>query len=228
MARVDMTLNPLVLFNLEFAGKTKIDLTHSDTLLTDICWDSSARTLSDLQARYLELREINTGFHMAPVEKWIQSKVVAPLRQAMANYILSNYLSTIALCGMAAEMIAMLIYDMLHELRESIPEVDRSKLIPFAQFERKGQKGRVDHIMRMQCIPINLRVPFDTVREVRRSYLHFYTKDISDLKRDALKCYRACCVLVSSILPHHFTGQGFQLSPALLEYLKKKGIARDE
>ena len=86
MARIDMTLNPLVLFNLEFAGKTKIDLTNSDTLLTDICWDSSARTLSDLQARYLELRE-------------------------------------------------------------SIPEVDRSKLIPFAQFERKCQKGRVDHII---------------------------------------------------------------------------------
>lgn len=121
MARMNLTLNPLVLFNIEFADKSGgTDLNDSNTLLDDLGWDPTARTVTHLQDRYKELRTVNRDFHMAPAEKWIQSKVIAPLRQAMANYVLSNYLSTIALCGMAAEMEVMLIYDIILTLKDKL------------------------------------------------------------------------------------------------------------
>ncbi len=40
MAKVDLTLNPLVLWNMEFADKvTDINLRDVDTLLNDIGWN---------------------------------------------------------------------------------------------------------------------------------------------------------------------------------------------
>ncbi|MCK4543859.1 MAG: hypothetical protein KAU17_16625 [Spirochaetales bacterium] len=153
MSKVNLTLNPLVFFNMEFADQVSdIDLRDVDTILKDIGGDPEAITLSDCQARYQELREVDKGFVMAPAEKWIQLKVIAPLRQAKANYILSNYLSTIALCGMTAEMASMLIYDMMLVLSDRISESDQAKLTTFQKFQRKGQQNRIDHLMDFECV----------------------------------------------------------------------------
>ena len=228
MATADVTLNPLVLFKLEFADNDEnIDLGDIDTLLYDLGWDDKARSINDVRDRYEDIRKISRGFNVAPAEDRIQSKVISTVRQAIANYVLSNYLSTIALCGMAAEMVAMLAYDMICVLKDMISESDVQKMISFTRFEGMPQAKRIEYLTTFQNVESRAKIPFDRIRKLRNRYLHRYTQDMKQVKRDALVSYRCIFSLVKCVLPHQLTKDGIAFAPFLLEYMKRKGTARD-
>jgi hypothetical protein len=234
MAVSDITLNPLSLFNIEVSVQgfvpiePKVNLYNSNTLLHDISWDDNARTVSAVKKRYKELLEIDSAFRVAPAEKRILTKIISPLRQAKANYVLSNYLSTITLCGMAGEMIAMLLYDMFIELKRNLSPSDHARLRKFKTFQRMGQDRRVAHLSEFDCVGAGVEEPFAALCRIRRDYLHFYLHGFENLKRDAKECYRNAFLLLNSALPHRLHKNRIEFSPHVLEYLKKKGTARED
>ena len=70
----------------------------------------------------------------------------------MANYVLSNYLSTIALCGLVGETIAVLLYDMFRTHRKKLHPPDQKGLMCFKRFQALRQKKRIEHLPSLECV----------------------------------------------------------------------------
>ena len=67
MAKVDLTLNPLVLFSIESSVFDEtIDLNETNTILFDLGWDDTARSVDDVKGRYNELKRIDGHFIWHP------------------------------------------------------------------------------------------------------------------------------------------------------------------
>jgi hypothetical protein len=63
-----------------------------------------------LAGRYREIAPEPVQLFAVPAEERILDKLIWPLRHAKASFMLGNHVGTIALGGMVAEMVAMLLF----------------------------------------------------------------------------------------------------------------------
>ena len=136
-------------------------------------------------------------------------KLVAPLRHAKSSYMVGNYLGTIALCGMVAEMLAILLWDLAGaELGGKPMTVKDEDALFGSAFERLGQDRRVRVLDAYGQISVPVKADFDLLRSVRRKYLHLWSQDHDRLPADAIEVYRACLRLVAAVRLHHHRSDG--------------------
>ena len=102
------TLNPLRWFQVELAAET--EEVPTDSLLGFLAWPGASHDQQSFKKRYMELQEESAALSAAPAEANILNRIVYPLRQARASYVLGNFLGTIALVGSVPEMLAVLLY----------------------------------------------------------------------------------------------------------------------
>ena len=105
--------------------------------------------------------------------------------------MLGNYLGTISLCGMVAEMLAILLFEIaeLEYHGKKMTRTDERGLFGNS-FERLGRDRRVSILYANRLIDKELKDSFDAIRSNRRQYLHFWSKDYRQLPKDAVSCYR--------------------------------------
>ena len=72
------------------------------------------RDLTKFIERYRKITatEKKVPFRIVPDEPRIVARILLPLRHAKASYVIGNLLGTIALCGMVAEMAAILTFEL--------------------------------------------------------------------------------------------------------------------
>lgn len=160
-----------------------------------------------------------TPIHFAPDQPQILTKLVWPLRHAKASFMLGNHTGTIALCGMIAEMVAILRY----ELEEFQP--DAGNRISVAEFEKLGQARRVRYLKKHGYTDPMYNQWFEMILENRRKYLHFFSEDKSLYPAgDALTCYRLAHGLVSWVIGNRHDQLVPMINPALSDWLARKGL----
>src|SRR6266850_8189139 len=100
-------VNPLAFTEIDepWASITKAQPTP-ESVLRFLCAPQAASDLQTLIARYREISTEDVRLSIVPNEERITDKLVAPLRHAKASYMVGNFLATLALCGMVAEMLA--------------------------------------------------------------------------------------------------------------------------
>lgn len=193
-----------------------------ENVLTFLC---SPNTPSDLKAiidRYREISIENPRLSIAPDEKSILTKLIWPLRYAKASYAIGNYLGTIALCGMVAEMITILTFDTTNfningkEMNES----DQSSLFG-SKFERLNQKRRVQVLKVYNLITYEESNLFDTIREIRNKYLHLWSQAHGELPKDAIKCFTSAIKIVVAGLGLSVTDGKVNLKPSIIKYMRE-------
>lgn len=164
-----------------------------------------------------------TPIHVAPDHPQIVAKMLKPLRHAKASFMLGNFVGTIALSGMIAEIVAILRYE-LEEKR-----ITAKGLYSVARFESLGQEQRVRYLKKQGIVtdPMVLQW-FEVVRETRRRHLHFFSPAASDETNDAVTCYRIAHALVSWIIGNRYEQPAPQVNPALVEWLARKGYFHEE
>jgi hypothetical protein len=81
------------------------------SVLGFLCPGDGGADLSLLSKRYNEISPEPVRLVAVPAEQRILDKLAWPLRHAKASYMVGNYLAVIALCGMVAEMVALLIWE---------------------------------------------------------------------------------------------------------------------
>ena len=155
---------------------------------------SAPRSPSDIGSlvrRYKEAkRELAVDVVIAHPK--IFEKILWPLRQATASYMLGSYVAVIALCGMVAEMLAIFRWDLSGVKIEEESVFGRT-------FEKLGQERRIKILLAYQQISKQSKDSFDEIRETRRRYLHFWSKDRTpdEEQKDALKVFHK----VISLMP---------------------------
>ena len=146
--------------------------------------------------------------------------------------MLGNYLGTISLCGMVAEMLAILIFEVAQPNLNGQGITERLQRGPVSavSFEKLGQQRRVTILHACDVINDELKDSFDRIRTTRRQYLHLWSKDYGNLSTDAVRCYRDALKVVAFVLGQTIRDGKLVLNAKLTRYLRAQGVlvASDE
>ena len=152
-----------------------------------------------------------------------------PLRNAKAAYMCGNYLSTIALCGMVAEMVAILLFEISGFQLNNKPMSDKDQIAVFGRkFEKLGQERRVKILAAYSIIDSDIFTAFEAIREVRNRYLHLWSQDHEQLPIDAVKSFEFAVNIVVAAVGQKIHKGKLILNPAFVKYLKRKGVYKEE
>jgi hypothetical protein len=200
-----------------------------EAVLDFICIPGIGSDLRSLIKRYREISVEKTRLFAAPHEQRILDKLVWPLRNAKAAYMCGNYLGTIALCGMVAEMVAMLLFEITQFRLNNRPMSEKDQVSVFGRkFEKLGQERRVQILAAYAIIDKNLEDAFEGIRTIRNRYLHLWSQDHERLPLDAIKSFEAAVLLVVSAIGQNIKDGKLIMNPALVSYLERKGTYKGE
>ena len=222
------------------------------SLLRYLCTPDIDSSIDAVSQRYKVISQQPAQLFAAPSEDDILRKLVWPLRNAKASYILGDYLGTIATCGMVCEMLTLLVFEisdtspiskepapktragfvnwLLMLFKKLSPRVQFSELrntLPLgsSNFEALGQKARVAILRSHNLIDDTLKSALDTVRDKRRLYLHFFSKEHGNIQTDAAQVFNATVKALIGVVGQEIKKDGVMINPKLLKYLESKGVA---
>ena len=177
MKQMKAWINPLAFIEVDLAGPKEAE-PSIEAILTFLCPASTPSDPTTLVARYCEIGTEPVRLVAAPAEERILDKLIWPLRHAKASYMVGNYLAVIALCGMVAEMVALLLWEVsVVQLNGRLLSDDDEKALFGTTFERLGQERRIQVLTVYGLINQETRGRFNTPKEIRRRYLHLWSRD---------------------------------------------------
>jgi hypothetical protein len=196
-----------------------------ESVLDFLCTPGSGYDIDTLVSRYREISQEKVRLSIAPAEERILDKLVWPLRNAKASYMVANYLGTISLCGMGAEMVAILLFEISEfRLNNRLMTPQDQTALYGSPFERLGQDRRVQILHAYGIIDDEIKAAFDLLRTTRRRYLHLWSQDHERLPQDAVQAYQAAVSIVIKVIGQNFVDGKVALNPALIKYLDRRGI----
>ena len=201
--------------------------TECENILMDFCLPSVKSDVTSIKERYEEITQKETAISIVPAENKILQNIIWPIKHAKVSYCLENYLGTIALCGMAAEMLAILIFE-VHNIQVSSYPINKSKDIQKGlfgnTFEKLGQERRVNILFAYGVIDDKDKSIFSLVRKTRNKYLHLYSDNHLSIKSDALKLYASITLLFRNIIGLEIRNGAVKLNSSFVIYFRKVGI----
>lgn len=220
---IDVFINPLAFLEVDqpWASLGEREPTPQD-IFNFLCTPGVSADVRSLTGRYKEISQEESRLFVAPNDQRILEKLVWPLRHAKASYILGNFLSTIALCGVVAEMLAIFIFELAQIEGIEINNENSSKISGQA-FEKMGQKNRVRTLWKSGVIDGQMKSNYDLVRNTRKKYLHLWSQDHDILPRDSVAVFNATVLIVVNAFGLGIEKSTLSVKPSVISYLKKTG-----
>jgi len=220
-------INPLAFLEVDSPwapmGDTKVSV---EAILNYICPTTNPDTLI---AKYKEISIENPRLNIVPAEDRILEKLIWPLKHAKASYMLGNPLGTISLCGMVAEMVAILYFD-ISDTKINGEKIDeqKQKLLFGCKFEKLGQERRIKTLRFFNIISQETEDKFHKIRNIRRKYLHLWSQDHQRVSTDSIEIFKATTSIVAEIIGQDFIYGRIKINPSILRYLEKTGTYEPE
>ena len=191
-----------------------------------LCTPGLNPAVNSIAERYDEITsKEERQFWAGPDEPRILNKIVWPLRHAKAGYLVGNYLGSIALCGVVAEMLAILLFEMSEvNVRKDPMSVEQERRLFGYKFESLGQKRRVEVLLGLGSIDEPLAKMFDEIRRIRRRHLHIFSESHESLPEDSILAYTTAVSLVVTVIGQDVTNGGITYKPEMARYLAEKGL----
>ncbi|MGO8757146.1 MAG: hypothetical protein ACLQG3_03385 [Terracidiphilus sp.] len=197
----------------------------SDEVLRFLC-PPDERFSFDIERLLTRYKQISTEpvrLFAAPDEQRILDKLIWPLRSAKSSFMVGSYLATVSLSGMVAEMVAVLLWQLAGVAISHQPiNKEGEELLLGREFEKLGQERRVSVLSAFGVIDAKTKMNFDTIRCVRRHYLHLFSKDHDRLPEDGIRCFHAAVALVVTLLGQDVQDGKLVMNPRLLHYLDQQ------
>jgi hypothetical protein len=225
MRPIKAWINPLAFVEVDLALPDKPVEASLEAILRFLCPASTPSDPATLVNRYREISAEPVRLFAAPAEDRILDKLIWPLRHAKASYMVGNYLAVIALCGMVAEMVTLLMWEIAEvQLNgRDLCESDERALFG-STFERLGQERRIQVLSAYGLIDESTKGRFETPKDIRRRYLHLWSQDHESLPRDAVKAYYAAVALVATVIGQDVQDGRIVINNKLVKYLERKGV----
>jgi hypothetical protein len=226
---IKVFLNPLQLLEVDEPWAKFSELKPTlESIINFVCTPNIGSDLESIISRYKEISKEKPRLFAAPFEQRILDKLIWPLRHAKAGYMVGNYLGTIALCGMVAEMVAVLLFEISEFNLNKKPMTDKDQSYVFgSKFEKLSQDRRVQVLYAYGIIDDKLKTAFDLIRTTRRKYLHLWSKDHDQLPSDAIDTFNAAILIAVSAIGQNIKDGKLILNPSLVKYLKQKGTYKE-
>jgi hypothetical protein len=224
--RFSAWINPLAFLEVDesWASLDKTPPT-AETILSFLCLPGTPADSASLVERYKRISCEPLRLFAAPAEPRILEKLVWPLRHAKASYIVGNNLAVVARCGMVSEMVAVLLWQLTEPSRNARPMTPEDEAALFgSSFEQLGQERRVRVLTTYGVVSPEVVKMFDTIRLIRRKYLHLWSQDHDRLAEDAVACFHAAIGLVVKAIGQDIKDGAVVLNPRLVKYLERQGM----
>ncbi|KAA3613861.1 MAG: hypothetical protein DWQ05_16430 [Calditrichaeota bacterium] len=224
---LEAQINPLQFLEVDdpWAQANKTSSVTHEAVVNFICKPGISSSLDELVNRYKEISTERPRINIAPAEDRILEKLIWPLHYAKSSYMLGHPLGTISLCGMVAEMVSILLFEISkfiindHEMTS-----EEQKQIFGSTFEKLGQDRRVQILKAYDIVDENIKQSFDLIRTTRRKYLHLWSHDLDQISVDARNVFTEAVKLVIRAIGQDFKDGKLVLNPALLKYLERNGV----
>lgn len=171
--------------------------------------------------RYVEVTEPDIHVEMMPAQSNVLNRLLKPLKFAKKSYCLGEYTTSIVLCGIVGEMLAILIWKM-HGIKikaETITESQEADLFG-RRFEELGQSACLKILRGFGCITQTEFGNFEKIRQKRNDYVHLWHIDLSKEEEDARNTYKTTFRLYKSITGMELDQEGqLRLNPLLAKFL---------
>ncbi len=219
-------INPLAFLDVDepWASMEKTQPT-AETILSFLCPPGTPADSASLVERYKRISTEPGRLFAAPAEPRILEKLVWPLRHAKASYVVGNNLAVVALCGMVSEMVALLLWQLAEANLNGRPMTPGDEAALFgSSFEKLGQERRVRVLAAYGLVAPEVVEMFDTIRQIRRKYLHLWSQDHERLPEDAVACFHAGVGLVVTAIGQDIKDGAVVLNTKLVKYLERQGM----
>jgi len=205
-------------------GQKPKEITLQD-VIKNLCAENVVPEIGNFKKSYEHITENINKLFIVPTEYRILNKLIYPLKSAIRSYVTGNYLSTIALCGMVAEMAIIFHFETLKiKINDRDAEIIVKKLYN-RNFERLSQDQRVKFLDALGFLDDDVVKNSDVIRACRRDYLHFLSKDLQNVAPDAKKAFDATLEIVVKILGLRIGEPGkMVLNQNVIDYLESKGL----
>jgi len=158
-------INPLAFLEVDEPWATHApSAINTETVLKYACTPDITSGVDGIIKRYKEISKEEKRLFAAPAEDHILEKLVWPLKHAKSCYMFGNYLGTISLCGMVAEMVAMLLFEISDfMINNKVLDEEGQKGLFGSTFEKLSQDRRSEILHTYNLIDDELKSAFDTI-----------------------------------------------------------------
>ncbi len=165
---------------------------------------------------------------ITPAHDEIISRIIHPLIFGKKYYCIGEFISCIAMSGLVAEMLAILLWKISEiSIRKKKISEDEEKGLFGKKFEKLGQERRIEILQTMYSISQDVAKKFNKIRKIRNRYLHLWAYNIKQQKIDALECIINAMHLFKIITNMGISvdkkgKQTINVNPMLLKYLNSR------
>lgn len=172
---------------------------------------------------YIEITTEDTHIAIVPTSPEISKRLLEPLCSAKRNYCFGDYLATISLCGIVAEMLAILVWKINDIKLKGIDITNKEEKGLFGDtFDRLSQHKRLDILNTMGCITKEQYDKFTYIRKSRNPYLHIWGIGLENEKETTLQVYKKTFQLFKEIIDIGFAEPGkIKVNPLLIKFINK-------
>lgn len=218
----DLILRPLYYPVFEKLKHSSRDIIAQE-ILNALCTNPEQATPSNIAKRYQEIIDNAELLLAAPEFQPIVEKIIWPLKSAIASYLLENYLGTISLCGLIAEIVTVLHFEISRiDLNgQPLDKPLQDKL--FGQnFEKLPQERRLKILYGCNILQKEAYDRFLRIKEIRNRYLHLLSIDYMKIAADAVEIFNATLRTVDTLLDLQIVDHRLVVNPKLIEYMGSK------
>jgi hypothetical protein len=199
---------------------------NAETSLQWFCQTLRPPLLDVLKSRYALLAGIDAAAMVFPAEQLLVEKVLIPLHQAKVAFVLGHELGCIALCGMVAEMLATLRFQVSeHGCGPKVMTESRQRRLFGRSFEEIEHSRRVGFLELLGLINLATGDLFKEMSGIRNKYLHRLSQPHAEMSKDALRSYQITVALSISVLGLGFLDGRATLNGEVLAYIKSRQAA---
>lgn len=200
-----------------------------ESILKFCCGTHSAKP-EKIVKRY---RELHDGIRLQAIPQvdFLDKKIVKPLLQAQTSYMTANFIATIAMCGIVAEMLSNFTW----EIYQPSLQLGRKPLTESMQKALFGrtvddmtQEARLNVLEALDLVSPESVVKFKRVKDVRNQYIHFHKSNPEEKtqKQEAAELFRLVQELVCDVIGQDFSNGRFNINQATFAYLEKNGLIK--
>ncbi|MGD9684272.1 MAG: hypothetical protein AB7W16_24165 [Candidatus Obscuribacterales bacterium] len=184
--------------------------------------------LAKARLKDIERRPLN----FVPWHPLIAERLIRPLHLAKYHHICGDFLSSIAMSGLAYEMATVLLYEAYIAVDGEDPYDDKFReYLVTGQYEKRGQAERLNGMRNFRDIPEIFISKGFKVSTRRNKYLHVLRMNGSAMEADSRSNLTEAISGLAQVIGTGATNEkgavGLQL-PVLERYLKLEGIIREE
>ena len=206
-------INPLELLEWEpeFRVSNFPDDPAPEGLLEFLCPLDMSAEMSAFKERYGKVSKCDRNLVLTLEESELKENLFGPLRQAKTNYVIGNYLGSIALCGIVAERVALLVYNI------NIVNTEKRQ-----EFEDMHQAHRLKLLKSLDLIGEESRMSFGEIGAARKSALYLWNTLEDGIAKRAVRAYASATRLVLDVMDVEFIEGNVRLNPKLRKYLEDR------